>query len=276
VSRERKEESRRGRAWKIIRHHYASRHAFNEIFRIYEARVAALVKERGLPREDLKLTADQTKELFDTGRLNAIIRDELLPLREQAHVLFRENDIAEPYDSTVSRIYHELSILKEEHLSVRDWPRHGPTREFSRLYREVSEYYPQRLRRVRDLFNRAQRRLDQLLPSFREDRILLRSVHLFREELWPENPRGGLVRFLSKMFDAEGAAHGFLQIARSFFKAGFFAEAADSAGMGVAAAGKQAQARSTRAKQLRETISELDSLAARAEAEDKLLREQEA
>ena len=66
------------------------------------------------------------------------------------------------------------------------------------------------------------------------------------------------------------------QVARSFHKAGFYAAAAECSRMGVAAAGKQTQGRSPRAKQLRDTISELDSLAARAETEAKALREQEA
>jgi hypothetical protein len=276
VTTARQREARRGLAWRIIEQHYASRNFFIEIFRIYEARVHALVEDRGLPREKLKLNADETKELFDTGRLRALIDEKVLPLRDSAHAFFREHDIAEPYDSTISRIYHEVSILKEEHMSVRDWPRTGDSREFGRLFREVSEYYPQRLRRVRDLFQRAQRRLEELLPTLRDDIILLRSVFLFRDELWPASTRQGLVRFLGKMFEQEGASFGFLTIARSFFKGGFFSEAIESARMGVAVAGTKAQARSTRAKQLRETIRELDRLGSRAEAEKKALEEQTA
>ncbi|MHC5052901.1 MAG: hypothetical protein ACYTGK_20115, partial [Planctomycetota bacterium] len=179
-----------------------------------------------------------------------------------------------PYDSKVSRIYHELSILKEEHLSVRDFPRGGGgSREFARLFREVSEYYPQRLRRVRDLFARATQRLEELLPRFSADAIVLRSAYLFRNDLWPDNPGLGLGRFLNKMFPAEGVAHGFLQIARSFFRAGFFDNAMESARMGVRAAAKKAQARSSQGQEAREITADLDRMIARAEAELKALEE---
>jgi hypothetical protein len=274
MNRPRSREPRRGQAWQVLRFHYASRNAFLQIHRAYEARVARHVEERGLPRERIKLDPEATKQLFDTHRLNALIDPSVLALREASHALFRDQDVAEPYDSKVSRIYHELSILREEHLSVRHFPKTGEAREFARLYREVSEYYPQRLRRVRDLFARGQKRLEELLPRFKDDAIVLRSAYLFREELWPENPRGGLGRFLEKMF-AEGAAYGFLKVARSFYRAGFFRHAAECARMGVAAAGKEAQARTSRAQQIRESISELDRVAARAEAEDRALHEEE-
>jgi len=266
---------RRGLAWELIEQHHLSRNAFNAVFKSYENRVAQLVKALGVAREDIKLDPAETRRLFDTPELESLIRAHVEPLRNAAHALFREDDVAEPYDSKMSRIYHELSILKEEHLSVRNFPREGANREFTRLYREVSQYYPQRLRRVRDLFSRAQKRLEDLLPMFADDTIVLRSVYLFREALWPDNPRAGIARFLAKMFPSADPAHGWLQIARSFFKAGFYQSAAECARLGVAANSKQAQARSSHAQQLRETISELDRLGARAEAEQRALEEQE-
>jgi len=266
---------RRGLPWEIIELHYRSRRAFERIFNAYETRVAALVDERGIARDEIRLTADETRLLFDTPQLRELLTVLLEPLREASHSYFRDSDIAEPYDSTVSRIYHELSILKEEHLSVRDWPKDGGNREFDRLFREVSEYYPQRLRRVRDLFGRATERLEVLLPSFQENRIVLRSTYLFREGLWPEETSAALIHFLDRMFVEEGASHGFLQIARSFFKAGFFEESAECARLGAAAGGRQAQARSSRARELRETISDLDRLASRADAERKALQDQD-
>lgn len=264
-------ETPRGQAWRILLHHYQSRNAFLRIHRDYEERVRSLVSERGVDRGKLRLTPEETKGLFDTARLKALIESAVIPLREASHAYFRYQDVAEPYDSEVSRIYHELSILKEEHLSVRDFPTQLNAREFARLFREVSEYYPQRLRRVKDLFTRAQRRLDELLPRFRGDRIVLRSAFLFREELWPDNPRAGLARFLGRMFREEGVAHGFLEIGRSFLKAGFFDHAIECARLGVAATSKEAQGQGVRAQQVRDTISELDRLIARSETERKAL-----
>lgn len=260
----------RGLAWSIIEHHYESRNTFNAIHKAYEKRVKQLVSERGIPRADLRLNPEETRDLFDTWRLERLLEEEMPALAEAAGEFFRKGDL---YQSKVSRIYHELAILREEHLSVREFPRQGGHREFARLFREVSEYYPQRLRRVRDLFTRAQKRLDQLLPELADDTIVLRSAYLFRADLWPDNPTLGLRRFLSRMFP-EGAPRGFLRVARSFLRAGFHEEAAACGRMGVAAAGKEAQARSSRAQQLRETISELDRLVSRAEAERKALLEE--
>jgi len=265
-------ERSRGRAWSMIRHHYVSRAAFSDIYKAYEVRVLTLVRERGVPRDEIKLTAPETEQLFDTGPLKDLLLQEVQPLRDTAHAHFRHQGTPDPYDSDVSRIYHELSILKEEHLSVRDWPKEGGAREFARLFREVSEYYPQRLRRIKDLFARATRRLETLLPDWQDDTIVLRSVFLFRDELWPESPRPGLVRFLGKMFPGESAGSSFLLIARSFFKAGFFEECGECARMGVAITHKSR----ARTRQVRDEVSELDRLAARADAERQALVELDA
>ncbi|MGH7163486.1 MAG: hypothetical protein ACREID_08370 [Planctomycetota bacterium] len=276
MARRRRAGYRRGRAWAVIERHFGSRNAFAAIHEEYEARVAKLVQERGIARDDLKLTPEETTTLFDTKRLEELIREHVGPLRDAAHAHFRDSDVAEPYDSEASKIFHELSILKEEHLSVRDFPRDGDGREFARLFREVSEYYPQRLRRVRDLLERAQKRLDAIVPQFGADPIVLRSAFLFREELWPGEAEEGLTIFLSHMFPQQGPIHGYLEVAKSFLKGGFFDKSAECAKMGVAAAGREATPRTTHAQQVRDTIRELDKLGARAAAEVKALEELDA
>ncbi|MGQ0613011.1 MAG: hypothetical protein ACT4PV_04620 [Planctomycetaceae bacterium] len=268
---------RRGRAWEVIRLHFTSRHAFQEVYRDYEARVKQLVEERGIPREKLELSPGETTRLFDTVRLETLLREQVGPLREASHALFREEDLAELYDSDASKIFHELSILKEEHLSVRDFPRSKGAREFARLFAEVSRYYPQRLRRVRDLFARAAKRLDALLPGMRDDGIVLRSSLLFREELWPEDPRGGLARLLGRMFlDEGGALAGFLAVARSFFRAAFFEQAAECARLGIAEASRDTAGGASRAAQTRDTIREMDKLVSRCDREARALKGDEA
>ena len=218
----RRAESTRGVAWRLLELHYGSRHTFTSIHRAYEATVAELVAERNKPREQLRLDADETRRLFNTEALQDLIVRWVEPLRETAHSYFRRKNVAEQYDMKVSRIYHELSILLEEHLSVQNFPRDGSQREFARIFREVSQYYPQRLRRVRDLFGRAQRRLEELLPDFQDDPIVLRSAFLFRDELWPDAIQAGFNRFLEKMFPRGGAGTGYLTIAQSFFRASLF------------------------------------------------------
>ncbi|MDH3592793.1 MAG: hypothetical protein OER88_12985 [Planctomycetota bacterium] len=273
MNRPRRRERRLGLVWSVLRYHYESRRAVHEVFREYESRVARLVKERGVPRGEIRLNAAETQDLFDTWRLKALFERQLTPLHHAAGELFPSGEKVELYASIVSRIFHEVAILVEEHMSVRAFPRAGAARQFARLFREVSEYYPQRLRRMKDLFARAQKRLDTMLPGFSEDTIVLRSCYLFAEDLWPEGARAGLVRFFDKMFPDGGAAEGLLRVARSFFKAGFFDESAECSRMGVAALSKQAQARTSHAQRVRETIRELDRLAAKADAEAKALQE---
>jgi len=267
---------RRGRAWDVIVHHYGGRRAFTAVYRDYEARVRKLVETRGMPRERLELSPQETTRLFDTDRLRSLLTEHVAPLRDASHALFRDEDQAELYDTDVSKIYHELSILKEEHLSVRDFPRDRAGREFARLFREVSQYYPQRLRRVRNLFARAQRLLEALLPGFREDAIVLRSAFLFRGDLWPDAPEEGFARFLGKMFPDGGAAAGFLVVARSFHGAGFLEEAAQCARVGIAGAKVTGGAGAARAAPGRDTIGDMEALVARAEAEWKALQEADA
>jgi hypothetical protein len=271
----RRAESTRGVAWELIELHFRSRHCFTAIHKDYEATVAALVAERNKPRDQLRLDADDTRRLFRTEALQDLIVQWVEPLRHIARTYFRQENVAEQYDMKVSRIYHELSILLEEHLSVQNFPRDGSAREFTRIFREVSEYYPQRLRRVRDLFSRAQRRLEELLPSLCDDQIVLRSSYLFRDELWPESTQAGFNRFLEKMFPKGGAGMGYLTIAQSFFKASFYEKATECARVGVAMLSRQAQARSGHAQSLRDMISELDSLVARAQQEHAALLERE-
>ena len=98
----------------------------------------------------MRLNPSETRDLFNSEALRDLIVRWVEPLRETARGYFRESNVSEPYDTKVSRIYHELSILLEEHLSVLNFPRAGSAREFGRLFREVSEYYPIRLRRMRD------------------------------------------------------------------------------------------------------------------------------
>lgn len=229
----RQREARRGLAWGVLEHHYGTRNKFLVIFRDYEERVARLVSERGVPREAIQLTAAETVELFDTQRLQALLRDDVIPLRETAHAFFRDQNIDEPYDFEVSRIYHELSILKEEHLSVMNFPSHVGAKEFGRLFAEVSQYYPERLRRVRDLLQRAQKRIDSLLPRFQNDPIVLRSTYLFRERLWPEGALAGLTRFLARMFPEAGSARGYARVGKSFLRAGFYVHAKECAALGI-------------------------------------------
>ncbi len=270
-------ESPCGLPWEIIENHYGSLNFFKELFAAYERRVARIVQAQGIERDKITLSPVETRDLFDTWRMRELIDNRVRPLRNASHAHFRDNEVAELYDTKVSRIYHELSILKEEHLSVRDFPRElGGGREFARLFREVSTYYPERLSRVNELFERATNRLEELLPQFADGVIVLRSAYLFRDEMWPEDPQAGLVHFLDCMYPDQGAVHGFLVIARSFLKAGFLEQAAESARLGAAAGGKEAQARSSRGIEVRETISELDRIAARAQTELKALAEETA
>ena len=113
MARARKRESRRGLPWRIVEHHYWSRNVFVGIHESYEARVQAFVNAKGGSRENLKLSLEETRELFDSETLRRLIQQGVHPLRDVAHAYFRESDVAEPYDSTVSHRSEERPVGKE-------------------------------------------------------------------------------------------------------------------------------------------------------------------
>jgi hypothetical protein len=208
--------------WLLIRGVFQARSRFMELFRDYERRVLRHSREADVDRRNLRLSWAELRKLLDFQALEQL-RDELLEeLKEVAHDLFRSADSTDKLDSLIAQIYHEISILKEEHYTLKEDYLEKDSEAYDRLYREVKEYYPSRLRHIRGLLDRARRRLERILPEMMEGSIVVRSVFLFGEEMLGSAYRDGLDGFYRKAYPDEGEVRGYLTAARSFRRGSFF------------------------------------------------------
>ncbi len=219
------------RRWTMVRTFYRSFQAFHALFDAYERRVDAFVTMYAADRRDIKLAPDELRSLFDSNALSALRDNELTQLKGAAHRLFRGLDAPDPFDSHVTNIYHEVSILKEEHWTVLEDVMRADRRAYDRYYREVNVYYPRRLRHVRNLYGKAKRRLESvLLPAFSRNKIMVRSVYLFGARLVQGVYEGGLEEFYAYMYPNGGALTGYTLAADSFLDGGFREEASEAYG----------------------------------------------
>ena len=215
----------------MVRTFYRSYRAFHALFVAYERRVEGFVETYAMDRRDIKLAPDELLSLFDTHALSALRDNDLVQLKDAAHQLFRGLDAPDPFDSHITNVYHEVSILKEEHWAVLEDVMRADRRAYDRYYREVNVYYPRRLRHVRNLYNKAKRRLESvLLPAFSRNKIMVRSVYLFGEQLVHGVYDGGLSEFYGYLYPNGGALTGFTLAADSFLDGGFREEAAEAYG----------------------------------------------
>jgi len=219
------------RRWTLVRAFYRSYQAFQALFDAYERRVEIFVESYGKDRRDIKLAPDELLSLFDPHALSTLRDNELQRLKDAAHQLFRGLDTVDPFDSFVTNIYHEVSILKEEHWTIREDVMRADRKAYDRYYREVNVYYPRRLRHVRNLYGKAKRRLESvLLPAFSRNKIMVRSVYLFGQRLVRSVYVAGLPEIYGYMYPNGGALTGYTLAADSFLDGGFSDEAAEAYG----------------------------------------------
>jgi len=211
--------------WQLFRSFFRSRKAFLTLFERYETRVLEFAEKFEINRTRLRVSADDLLTLLDFKSLEELRDREILSLKQTAHVLFRGPDATDLFDHHVSSIYHEMSILKEEHYTLKEDFLRLDKKEFDRFFREVAEFYPKRLRHIRNLYGKALRRLETLLPGMTGERILIRSLFIFGEGLLDQSYRGGISALYRKMYPELGAAQAYAEAGRSFLESGFEEEA---------------------------------------------------
>jgi len=221
-------ENRRELQWKLFRSFFRSRATFLELFERYEERVKAFSEKLKPDRTRLRLNVDDLQTLLDFKSLEELRDREIHTLKETAHRIFRGADATDRFDHHVSTIYHELSILKEEHYTLKEDFLRADKKEYDLFFREVAEFYPKRLRHIRNLYRKALRRLEELLPLVARQRILIRSIYLFGEDLLRGSYRQGLAGLYRKMYPQGGAAEAYVEVGRSFLDSGFEEEALEA------------------------------------------------
>lgn len=228
------------RRWLLLRSFYQSYRSFHALFDQYERRVGAFAERYRIDRRDLKLPPEELATLFDTHALTALRDGDLASLREMSHRLFRTGGAPDRFDVHVSGIYHEVSLLKEEHWTIREGAMDADSAEYERYYREVNVYYPKRLRHVRNLYGKARRRLEQILPAMGRQRIMVRSMYLFGERLVNGVYDGGLDELYGFVYPGGGAVTGYSLAGDSFDESGFRDEAVRAYDRAIAAADRLA------------------------------------
>ena len=221
--------------WILLRCFYQGYRAFHALFGQYEQRVVAFTQKYGKDRRELQLPPDELLSLFDSHALLALRNGDLKTLREASHLVFR-GARSDPFDNQVTNIYHEVSILKEEEWTLREQSGSADPKEYERYYREVNFYYPKRLKHVRNLYGKARRRLEALLPSMGRNTIVVRSAYLFGVKLFEGVYDGGLDEFYECLYPGGGAVTGYSVAGESFFDGGFGPESAEAFERAMAAA----------------------------------------
>ncbi|HLU48906.1 MAG TPA: hypothetical protein VK116_12515, partial [Planctomycetota bacterium] len=159
------EQERGHQCWRIIRLFYESLEEFSIQHKAYDERVLELARERRTPRESLRLTADLLGSLLDFKALERLRDGSLFELKDLCHHVFRTKSETDPLDRFISDIFHEISILKEEHYTVKFYaPMHerAADREFLEIILdEAHEIFPKKMLHAATLFARARDALER-------------------------------------------------------------------------------------------------------------------
>lgn len=222
--------NRGSQLWDFFAHFVAARALFLNVYRRYERRVLRAARARGVDRTELVLPPEELYKLFCLARLEHLRDQRLAPMRSLAQKIFGDRGDEGLLDAYCNHIFAEVSILTEEHQSVGRFVKHHDPRRYRELFREVSGYYPTRLRRVRRLFTNAGKRVDELLPVWAEERVVKRSTYLFGERISRRAYGRGHHALYERMFPEGGAIRGYYEAARSFEKSGFLAQAGRALG----------------------------------------------
>ncbi len=208
------------RAWDLVTAFFRAKRLFEVQYEAYEATVKDIARRQGVDRGALQLPAREVAALLDFEQLGDLHDRCVAPLRELSRQVLREVATTDLLDRYVADIYHEISILREEHYEVvaHGAREPGELEDLKQVLDEVHEYFPKRLHRVHHLFAQAERRLAALVARFGRNTVFVRSMFLLGAEAL------GSVEVQAWLYGhvyAGGAAEGDLVAARSFLAGGF-------------------------------------------------------
>ena len=217
------------RTWSIIRYFYLAFVHFHREYERYDKKVMSYSRASGIDRESLRLNTEELAGLLEFKSLESLRDDYIQELKDLCHDVFRTADRTDPLDRYVSDIFHEVSILKEEHYTVKtyapQYERDSDEVELKFILDDAHTVFPKKLTQIRYLFGKARERMEKILPTVRSMPIVVRSLYLHRNEDFIRNayPKG-LKAFYSHMYPL-GAFEGYYQVAQSFYHSSFFREA---------------------------------------------------
>ncbi|MEC9476615.1 MAG: hypothetical protein VX764_06230 [Planctomycetota bacterium] len=218
-------------AWRVVERFYRARQVFSSVHDRYEEIVQGYVEKFGQPRELIRLAPRELVELLSTQDLEKLRDQYLWPLKQASHRLFRTEDSTDFVDRLVNDIFHELSILKEEHYNVLTYgaddvggssdPGRDLQLEQKAVLDEVHDMFPQKVHRIAHLFDVGTSALEALLHRWQEDPVLIRSLFLHRERFVKTSYEDGLCHFYRLMYGPDQAWAGYRIVGDSFLSSGF-------------------------------------------------------
>jgi hypothetical protein len=220
--------------WDITVEFFKAKRSFEDQRGKYEGMVKDYARKQSVDRRQLQLGTHEIAGLLDFKAIEELRNHYLRDLKGLSHRMFRTDDTTDSFDKYVSDIYHEVSILKEEHYTVLTYApayeegAHPDLTERDKILEEVHMFFPRKVSQIHNLFRKAQARLEEILPQYGLNRIFIRSVYLFGGELLKKVFEGGLNAFYEKMYPSGGAVQGYITVARSFHESGFNEEAGNA------------------------------------------------
>lgn len=213
--------------WTIVEHFYCSRKIYLAEHDSYERQVNEYVERLKISRDKIRLGPEDLSRLLHFKVL-ATVRDEHLePLKAASHALFRHDSTRDFFDRLINDIFHEISILKEEHYNVLTYSPNANVDkdELGTILDEVHEMFPIKVHRLKHLYELALARVEKILPRYRENVILIRSLFLQRDGFVAEAYPDGLIDFYRLLYGEKDIATGFRVVGDSFYKSGFYEQA---------------------------------------------------
>lgn len=213
--------------WDLISHFFAARKLYLVTYERYETLVLHHAEEQGVDRRVLRLPAEQVAGLLDFRKLEVLRDGEMFALKTVSHNIFRNATSTDPFDRYVSQMFHELSILKEEQYRIATLvpliQKEGHANEVNAILDEVHQVFPRFVHGIYELFEKAQDRLEELLPRFTDGpqgKVTIRSLYLFGDETFRGSYANGIEDVYELIYEG-GAVEGYLAVARSFAESGF-------------------------------------------------------
>ena len=217
--------------WTIVELFYRSDQVFREQHDSYEKQVKNYSRLTGIDRHDLRLNSAELAGLLDLKSLERLRDEYIHQLKDLCHQVFRGQDRTDLLDRYVSDIFHEISILKEEHYNVKTYAplyeKDAAEVELRHILDEAHTLFPQKLSHLQYLFGRARVRLEEHLPSFCSFQVFVRSLYVHREDFVRDAYPGGVERFYWLMYPL-GPVEGYSEVGSSFYRSGYYERAIEA------------------------------------------------
>lgn len=212
--------------WKMFKSFFVAKKEFDEIERTFHEKFEEVIgkfagRKGGKPKK-------HDFDAFLSYHLLEDFRDKhLFDLKERAHNVLHSSPAMDLLDSYLSDIFHQASILKEEHYRFRKYvPRFFEEKrpdEAEGIVAEIRERLPHLVSRIGLLFKKAEEQLVKVLPDLAANPIFLRSFHLFGKGISIFQERGEDWCY-QQMFP-HGTFEAYCRLGKLFFESGFVDEA---------------------------------------------------